>query len=368
MRLSDKDIQSYLDDGQLIIVGPRTELPFDKYSQVQACSIDLRLDNRFLKFKDTVQQFDVKDLDNVWNYVDEFRVEDGQPIVLQPQTILFGQIYEQLRLPSDVSGKIVGRSRFARLGVSIHATGDFVNPEFEGAMPLQIFNHNLIPIVIYPYMTVCQLVLIKLTSPPLVPYPLRTSNPYHRETNASPSVLHTDPVLTGKMQELTIHSVVEKRLVDNYLRDRERVKLMEELAKGKNSEDQSNLPQGQGGTIVINNSTIGALTSGQLIGDIKSKIETLNESAGFKNLGDVLTQLVEFIQKNESRLDSDQQQESLELVDELARQASVPVAKRSSPGVVKSIISNLGDIIKIASSGTDLWSKWGPGIMEFFKL
>jgi hypothetical protein len=300
--------------------------------------------------------------------VEEFRVEEGQPVVLQPQTILFGQIYEQLKIPNDISGKIVGRSRFARLGISVHATGDFINPEFEGAMPLQIFNHNLIPIVIYPYMTVCQLILVKLTSLPLVPYPLRTSNPYHRETNASPSVLHTDPVLTGKKQEVSIHSEVEKRLVDNYLRDRERVKLMEELAKGKNSEEQNKLPQGQGGTIVISNSTIGAVNSGQLIGDIKSKIETLNESDGPASLGSALTEIVEFIQDNQSKLTSKQQQETLEVLDEVAKQAALPEAKRSSTGVIKSIIGNLGDIVKLASSGTELWSKWGPTIMGFFNI
>lgn len=360
MRLSDKDIQSYLEDGQLIIVGSRKDLLFDRYTQVQACSVDLRLDSRFLKFKDDVKQFDVKDLDKVWDYLEEFRVKDGQPVVLQPQKILFGQIYEQLRIPSDVSGKIVGRSRFARLGLSVHTTGDFINPEFEGSMPLQLFNHNSIPIVIYPYMTICQLILVKLTTLPLVPYPMRTSNPYHRERDASPSVLHTDPILAGEGLEISIHSEIERRLVDNYLRG------MEELAKGKNSEEQSKLPQGTGGTIVISNSTIGAVNSGQLVGDIKSRIEIISGEKGQTDIGDTLTKVMEFLQNSQPKLTEQQYKESLEMLDEVAKQAALPDKQRSSPGVLKTIIGQLGELVKIASTGTELWGQWGPVIMKFF--
>ena len=70
MRLSDRDIHSYLQDGSLIIVAPRDDYPFDPYVQVQACSVDLRIDNRFVKFKDHVTAMDVKDLEKVWDFLE----------------------------------------------------------------------------------------------------------------------------------------------------------------------------------------------------------------------------------------------------------------------------------------------------------
>lgn len=221
MRLSDRDIHAYLQDGSLVIVGPRADLPFDAYTQVQPCSIDLRLDSRFINVKDDVQQLDTKDLQRVWDFLDVVHVLNSETIVLRPHGILFGQIYEQLRIPSDVSGKVEGRSRIARLGLSVHASGDFINPEFEGAMPLQIINHNDIPIVIYPYMTICQLILVKLNSLPLVPYHLRDDSPYNREREAGTSVLHTDPVFSKGTREITLRHESERRLVDNYLKERE---------------------------------------------------------------------------------------------------------------------------------------------------
>jgi deoxycytidine triphosphate deaminase len=87
----------------IVIVGTSQGYPFDKVKQVQPCSIDLRLGTRFLKFKDEVKQFDVKDLDNVWSYLESFEIPLGGKILLQPYQIIFGQIYEQLRIPPDCS-------------------------------------------------------------------------------------------------------------------------------------------------------------------------------------------------------------------------------------------------------------------------
>src|SRR4029077_17545112 len=169
MLLSDEQIHQYLQDDQLVIVGPIKKLPFNK-RQVQPCSIDLRLGSRFLKFRKEIKRFDVKDLKDVWNYLDEYEFQKGSKIILEPHETIFGEIYERLRIPSDTAGIIEGRSRFVRLGISIHATGGFINPEFEGTMPLQITNNDNIPFIIYPFMEVCQLLLFKLTSIPAIPY------------------------------------------------------------------------------------------------------------------------------------------------------------------------------------------------------
>ena len=356
MRLSDREIHTEIENGSLVVVGPRKELPFEKYKQVQPCSIDLRLDNIFHGFKEGVKQFDIKDLEHVWDYMETFQVDEGRPIVITPGEILFGQIYEQLRIPPDASGKIVGRSRFARLGLSVHATGDFINPEFEGAMPLQIINHNRLPIVIYPYINICQLILVKLTSTPLVSYPLKSSNPYHRERIAGPSVLHTDPAISSRSTEDVIHAEVERRLIDKYLREVERNKLAQEI-RGPNQ-----TPQTSGGTIVISHATIGVLNSGQLIDIVKSTINLIADSPEQNEIKNALSQITHFLEANASKLESKKYAEALELVGELAKQASTPKENRTL-AVIRSIAWGLGETVQSVAAGATLWQMYGPMIL-----
>lgn len=198
MILSDGDIHKYLDSGELVIIGSDPKYPFEASKQVQPCSIDLRLSNRILRFCNGIKKFDVKDIADVSALMEEEMVDDQEKIILRPNSILFSQIYEQLRLPSNCCGYIEGRSRFARLGLSVHVTGGFINPEFEGSMPLQIVNHNNFPVTIYPFMGICQMLLHSVSSMPVLPYPKRDDTPYHGELNAGPSFINQDPALENK--------------------------------------------------------------------------------------------------------------------------------------------------------------------------
>lgn len=76
------------------------------------------------------------------------------------------RIYEQFRIPDEYAGKIEGRSSYARIGLAIHCTGDFINPGWNGFMPLQLFNASPFPIKILPYLPICQLMLVPLSSAP----------------------------------------------------------------------------------------------------------------------------------------------------------------------------------------------------------
>jgi hypothetical protein len=62
--------------------------------------------------------------------------------------------------------KIEGRSSFARLGLTVHCTGDFINPVWDGFMPLRLTNHGTLPIRIAPFFPICQLMIVPLASPP----------------------------------------------------------------------------------------------------------------------------------------------------------------------------------------------------------
>jgi len=93
-------------------------------------------------------------------------LKEGDTLTIKPGHVVMGRIHERFKVPPGYAGKIEGRSSFARLGLAVHCTGDFINPGWEGYMPLQLFNAGPYPIRITPHLPVCQLMLIRLPSQP----------------------------------------------------------------------------------------------------------------------------------------------------------------------------------------------------------
>lgn len=177
MYLSDREIKALLDDME--IEGPVEAHPFEA-GQVQPCSIDLRVSDVFWKpsrrgriasrlrrrrsYAIDLRHSKAHDLDprRDWKKIE---LGEGDVTTIRPGEVLMARIYERFRVPPGYAGKVEGRSSFARLGLAIHCTGDFINPGWHGYMPLQLFNAGPYPIRITPYLDVCQLMLIKLSSP-----------------------------------------------------------------------------------------------------------------------------------------------------------------------------------------------------------
>lgn len=212
MQLCDKSIYKALNNGNLVIIGLNDEYPFVPERQVQPASIDLRLGNRIVRFSDKgPKQIDIKDVEQIQKYAKEEYIEDGQGIVIGANEIVYGQVYEHISIGEKFSAKIEGRSRVARLGLSVHCTGDYINPGFIGAMPLQIFNYNKFSIKLYPYIGICQMILFKLTSKPLISYKDQTdlqNNRYYKEEVPSGSVISSDPLDGIK----TKHSIISEKI------------------------------------------------------------------------------------------------------------------------------------------------------------
>lgn len=245
MQLNDKDIYRAMVNGDLLFVGANPKYPFVKDKQVQPASVDLRLGNRIIRFKEDIERFDIKDIKDIEKYLSIQYISEGEAIEARPNEILFAQIYEQIAIPDYLSARVEGRSRVARLGISIHCTGDYINPGFAGAMPLQIINHNHFPIILYPYISICQMFLYKLTDEPLVPYMQRSNlpyNTYYNETNPSPSILSADPE-EGIRDNITILEQKIRDLVENYYNTIEKEKnyeLKQKISKKKKKAEQKN--------------------------------------------------------------------------------------------------------------------------------
>lgn len=53
-----------------------------------------------------------------------------------------GSTMDRLALPTDVMGRIAGRSTFAREGLVVHLTAGVIDPGWEGCLTLEVVNFN----------------------------------------------------------------------------------------------------------------------------------------------------------------------------------------------------------------------------------
>ncbi len=82
-----------------------------------------------------------------------------EPYVLQPGCTVHGVTRERLFLPPDLCGWLEGRSRIARLGLTVHVTSGFVQPGVSNHQVLEMSNMAGWPLEIHPDLRICQIVL-----------------------------------------------------------------------------------------------------------------------------------------------------------------------------------------------------------------
>jgi dCTP deaminase len=132
--------------------------PFS-FKQVGPASIDLHLGNHFRVFKEIRRPFDVTEEAELNAITDEIHIEDGDSLMLMPGKSCLGITVERITLPPNLCGWLEGRSRFARLGLVIHATASFVQPGVDNRQVLEITNTGQIPLNLIPKVALCQLIL-----------------------------------------------------------------------------------------------------------------------------------------------------------------------------------------------------------------
>jgi dCTP deaminase len=160
--LSDTTIRAEITAGRIVVE------PFDD-AMVQPSSIDVRLDDRFLVFRNhTRGVIDVKeDLSDLTEMV---RATDERPFLLHPGEFVLGSTAERVALPDDIVGRIEGKSSLGRLGLLIHTTAGFVDAGFEGYLTLELSNVATLPITLYPGMKIGQISFLRMDRPAEVPY------------------------------------------------------------------------------------------------------------------------------------------------------------------------------------------------------
>jgi dCTP deaminase len=72
---------------------------------------------------------------------------DSETIIIPPHGFILGKTIEHFKIPRDVITICLGKSTYARCGISVIATP--FEPEFEGQIVLEFANHTPLPVMLF---------------------------------------------------------------------------------------------------------------------------------------------------------------------------------------------------------------------------
>lgn len=145
------EIEKALADGSIRIE------PLDR-SQIGPGSIDLTLGNDFRVFEKKSEIYHVKNESRFEEITRSIHVEPGDFVVIKPGEMILGITRERITLADNISGRLEGRSRFARFGLAVHVTAGFMHPGISNHQVLEIVNLGHAPLALYPETRICQFV------------------------------------------------------------------------------------------------------------------------------------------------------------------------------------------------------------------
>lgn len=179
MILSDATIKRLLGTGELSIQ------PLDP-RQIEPASVDLRLGTTFLTPKATSGIYSMTE-------EPEYDAVEATEFIVPTRGFVLATTLEYVKLPNNITAFVEGRSSVGRLGLFIQNAG-WVDPGFEGALTLELFNANSSPMRIEAGRRICQLVLAYADQ--VVEHPYRGKYQGQRKTMGS--LIHLDTEVVAR--------------------------------------------------------------------------------------------------------------------------------------------------------------------------
>lgn len=134
-----------------------------------SAAIDIRLGTKFIvPKKANVPYIDVDDLAFLGKFeksVETVYVPYGEALTLHPGHFVLGNSLEYFHFPSNLSGYVVTRSSWGRLGLVV-ATAIGIHPGFFGVLSLELSNSGEVPISVYPGLAIAQVFFHEVTAVP----------------------------------------------------------------------------------------------------------------------------------------------------------------------------------------------------------
>ncbi|MGI8420125.1 MAG: dCTP deaminase [Candidatus Levyibacteriota bacterium] len=188
MILSDRDIKKAL-QSKRIVIKPTPDLN----TQLGSCSIDLRLGNTFRVFDHSRFPYidpTSKDYSNEITKVVKVNKDDS--FIMQPGEFVLAVTLENVKIPSDMMGRLEGRSSLGRLGLVVHSTASTFDAGWDGKPVLELGNLGRMAIKLTAGMRICAMVFEELTSPAETPYTSKKFAKYKFQQAPEESRIHEE--------------------------------------------------------------------------------------------------------------------------------------------------------------------------------
>ncbi len=131
---------------------------------IQPASIDVHLDRKLLVFKAAQPHGYIDVKQGVEDLMEQVEIPEDGPFFLEPGGFVLGSTLEAVTLPSDIVGRLEGKSSLARIGLLMHSTAGYVDPGWSGQLTIHLSNVAKMPVTLYYKMKIGQLSFIRLTS------------------------------------------------------------------------------------------------------------------------------------------------------------------------------------------------------------
>ena len=166
--------------------------------QIGSSSVDVRLGTEFRLIRIVEQtHFDLslplRDIQKqVQEYTEVIHTQPMQPFILHPGEFALGSTLEYIVLPSDISGRLEGRSTWGRVGLQVHSTAGVVDPGFQGTLTFELHNMGKLPLPLFPGVRIAQIVLHQCTSPAIETYSEKKDAKYAKATATRDTMFFND--------------------------------------------------------------------------------------------------------------------------------------------------------------------------------
>ena len=126
----------------------------------------LELDGLTAEEKFTVKNLKIFHITEEADYgsvTEVIEVADDDYFVLMPGETAHGITRERIHLPDHLCGWLQGRSRFARVGLTVHITASFMQPGIDNRQALEMNNSGPMPLAVRPGIAICQFIFEECT-------------------------------------------------------------------------------------------------------------------------------------------------------------------------------------------------------------
>lgn len=193
MRLCDRDIEAWLDNGTLAIT------PRPPVERINGATVDVSLGNQFRVFCGHTAPFidlsgPKENISAALELVmsDEIILAEGEAFFLHPGELALAVTLESVTLPDNLVGWLDGRSSLARLGLMVHVTAHRIDPGWQGTIVLEFYNSGKLPLALRPGMLIGALSFEPLSGSAVRPYNSRQNAKYRDQQGAVASRIDKD--------------------------------------------------------------------------------------------------------------------------------------------------------------------------------